>query len=171
MKPVPPPTDDELTELGRASRRTMEAAPPAALERAFAIWRPRTAAPGLLQRLVAKLRFDDWSATAAPALRSARPRVRQLIFSIDDIDVDLRIEPGPASKPGTWVLRGQVLGMPATSSAVLRSGEQASQELLASCDEFGGFHFENVHAGPQQLSIRAADLSVELPAFDVGTER
>ena len=44
-------------------------------------------------------------------------------------------------------------------------GERAAQ---ASCDEFGAFVFDDVTAGPQQLSIEAADLCVELPSFDVG---
>ena len=65
MKTVPPMSDEELIELGRASRR-MEGPPTPVLEHAFAIWSPRAASPGLLQRLLAHLRFDDWSATAAP---------------------------------------------------------------------------------------------------------
>ena len=167
MKTVPPLSDDELIDLGRASRR-MEAPPAAALDRAFAIWRPREAPVGLLRRLVAQLRFDDWSATAAPSLRSARPRVRQLIFSVDTVDVDLRIEPAPASSPGLWLVRGQVLGVPASSTVVLRAGEHV---LEAACDEFGAFAFEGVPAGSQQLSIEAVDVRVDLPPFDVGAER
>lgn len=166
MKPVPPMSDEELIELGRASRR-MENAPQAPLEQAFAIWRPRPATPGLMQRLVARLRFDDATAAMAPALRSAKPRVRQMIFSVDNVDIDLRIESAAVLGPGTWIVRGQVLGMPTSSSVVLRSGDQVSQ---TSCDEFGAFHFDGVATGLHQLWIEAADLSVELPSFDVGPE-
>jgi hypothetical protein len=165
MKPRPPLTDDALIDLGRASR-CMEDAPAGVVERAFAIWRPRTATPGMMQRLTALLRFDDWATQAAPALRSARPRVRQMIFSADEVDVDLRIEPAPASQPAAWVLRGQVLGVPTTCTvALLDAGDRAR---TTTCDEFGAFVLDDVPAGSYRLSIEAVDTRVDLPAFDVG---
>jgi hypothetical protein len=163
----PDPDDERLADALRASR-VMHDAPDALIERAIGLWTPRAAVatatpPSALRRLLATLRFD--SAGAAPlafGLRSAggAGEVRQLLFSLDGRDVDLRI--APSGEPGRFRLSGQVLGPDAAGSVAFdcagAHGETAWNELA----EFG---FDGVPAGDCRLVLRAADWEAELPAI------
>jgi hypothetical protein len=173
----PDPDDDRLADALRASR-VMHDAPEALIERAIGLWRPRAAVvvdtrtavpPSLLQRLVATLRFD--SAGAAPlafGLRSAGGpgEVRQLLFSLEGRDIDLRI--APAGEPGRFRISGQVLGPDATGTVAFDcagvQGETAWNELA----EFG---FDAVPAGDCRLVLRTDAWQAELPVITLPPAR
>jgi len=93
------------------------------------------------------------------------PRTRQLVFSAEGRDIDLRIAPsGPR-----FTVSGQVLG-PDDHGAVALSPEQASASVHeAPLDQFGEFRLADVVAGRYRLSLLLGEHEIELPPFDVGS--
>lgn len=156
------PDDAELARTLRASRG-LEEAPEVLIQRAIGAWRPRAAAapgaPGLLRRLAATLRFDSL-ATPAPALglRAGADRMRQLLFSTEARDVDLRLEP---ESGGRWRISGQVLGPDEQGSAALLPELGEPQQV--SWNELAEFGFEPVAGARCRLLLRGADWELELP--------
>jgi hypothetical protein len=165
---TPEPPDDTLANALRASRR-LEDAPEALIQRAIHLYTvqaaPVTAAsPGLLQRLVAAVSFDSAAASAlALGLRSSAAQTRQLLYTAEGRDVDLRVA---ASVDGrVFVISGQVLGPDEAGVAVLVS---AGQELSATWNELSEFSFAPIGPGPCALTLRAAGWVLELPPLVVG---
>ena len=169
--PDPADTPDEavLTRALRASR-TLEDAPEPLIQRAIGLWQPRprpAPAPGVLRRLAAALSFDSAAPGAAGAvaagLRSGGAHSRQLLYTADGRDVDLRVS--AAAPGGPWQLQGQVLGPDEAGSAAVDCGglhaETAWNEL---CE----FHFDGLPAGPCTLTLRSADWELALPAITLG---
>src|SRR5512136_2866312 len=70
-------------------------APPQVIARAVSLFRPRAAqpAPGLLQRVVAALRFDSAQLPLAAGVRSGQPVARQLLYDAGGYELDLRVAP------------------------------------------------------------------------------
>ena len=160
------PDDSTLESLLGRSHRLLEDAPESAIQRAIGVWqaRPRARASGGLRQLLATLRFDSLGlAATAAGLRSAGDDgVRQLLFSADDRDVDLRIM--PLQDGLHWRVSGQVLGPDDTGSAALRC---AGFEAEAAWNELAEFGFDAVPAGACQLTLRGSGWSLVLPAFDI----
>lgn len=145
-------SDDVLYGRLRDAHERLPEVPDAVVRRAQAI---AEQAPGLLQYIVATLTMDSWSG-ALPALRSAHTRARQLLFSTDSLDVDLRI----SRTAGGWALEGQVLG-PSVGPVVELLGEDASL-FDAPVDEFGSFRFEEVPDGRYVARLTDGNSLVEL---------
>jgi hypothetical protein len=163
MTPLPEPTDDELEHQLRGSR-ALQSAPEPVIQRAFAIWQPRAAAaPSLLHRLVAALSFDSgWAAAPALGVRSTGGRQRQLLFTVQGHDVDLRIAPRPA---GRFLISGQVLGPTPSGELALAIGSHAQHAVL---DELGEFRFEPAPAGECRIVLQLQGLQglqATLPPF------
>jgi len=150
-------TDLELVAAGKRAMRELPDAPAALLRRAEAIF-PQ--APGLLRRIHALLSVDSW-ATPLPALRSGAAAARQLLFTTELRDIDLRILPGESG----WTLEGQVLG-PA-DAASLNLQRDGGQLALLELDELGAFHIGGLPDGSYELVFYFQDERVELPALDV----
>lgn len=162
---VPPhsgdPADPQFEQDLRDSRR-LEAPPEHVLQRAFAVWRPRTAPPSLLRRLLATLSFDSgWVPMPALGTRGAGARQRQMLFTVDALDLDLRITPQP---DGGYVLGGQVLG-PETRVALTLASAAGTQSCTP--DTLGEFRFLAVPGGECRLVLRHGDAEVELPPIDL----
>jgi len=144
-------------------------------QRAVAAWQPplgarlAEAAQTVRQQVQAWLRFDSWAAgPLATGLRSsATSATRQLVFSAEGRDVDLRIVPFGAG----FRLSGQVLG-PDEAGTVVLTPEPAGGELAAALqvplDSLGEFHLPDVAAGRYRLRLQLATDELVLPAFDVG---
>jgi hypothetical protein len=155
--------DPPLENLLRRSRR-LDDAPEALIQRAIGVWQPRpmarpAVAVAALRRLVAVLSFD--SATAAPAalaLRSAGAATRQLLFTAEGHDVDLRLEALPG---GLWKLSGQWLGPEGPGSAELRPAAGAPQQVPWStlCE----FAFEPVAEGRCEVLLRTEGCEIAIP--------
>lgn len=178
------PTDDELALLLRRSLQALPDVPPWATERALALWRtPASAAPapGLLQRLTATLGFDSWQAQPGLALRSRAPGPRQLLFSVRDHDIDLRVLSHPGPEP-RHVISGQVLGptteggvtwLPLAHGAGAETVETAdatgSQE--AALDDSGEFVITCLASGRGVLRLRLGAQVVYLSPIDLTATR
>lgn len=161
------PDDADLVRRLRDSR-TLEAPPPHVLQRAFDVWRPRPApAPSLLHRLVAVLHFDSASTPAlAHGVRSAGAVPRQLLYSAEGHDIDLRIEPRP---DGSATLRGQVLGPSLEGHAALqRSDASGPWQVQSALDDLGEFGFDPVPPGEYSLVLELGTVRIDLPPIAVG---
>lgn len=180
MLPDAQPSDAEIERQLRDGR-SLEAPPDAVLLRAMAIWQPRPAAKpatdlltraagAVVRRLRAVLSHDS-STAPLPALRSAAIPVRQLLFSTDGHDIDLRISPLTAGDDASghasgWRLSGQVLGPVAAGQAVLRCGPWSAATTWNDLCEFS---FAPVPAGPCSLLLQGETWDIEIGPIDLAT--
>lgn len=147
-------------------------APPAWRARAVAAWRTPVTLGALRQRLLAVLSFDSWAtAPLAAGLRSTGSATRQLVFSAEGRDVDLRITP-----QGTqFAIRGQVLGPDERGSVALaceapEAPAQQPPQQQCMLDDLGEFHLGSVAAGRYSLRLLLPGHEILLPPFDVGVQ-
>lgn len=165
------PDDAALERLLRDSRQ-LDDAPESVIQRAIDVWAARPPAPatgaGVLRRLVAALGFDSLGMTPqAAGVRSVgSDGVRQLLFTADGRDIDLRV--APAADPGRWQLSGQVLGPDEAGTAELRC---ADVQARTAWNELAEFRFDDVPAGACQLTLRGGDWELVLPPFDIPARR
>ena len=164
------PDPADLEQMLRESRR-LEDAPEALIQRAIGLWQPRAAqagsAGGMLQRWLATLRFDS-AATGNVALglrSSGTATTRQLLFSAEGRDIDLRLEPLPDRQ---WRISGQVLGPDAAGLAELRCGDAPVQQLA--WNELAEFEFAPVPGDTCVLTLRSDGWEIEVPPFDLSAE-
>lgn len=124
-----------------------------------------TKAPSLLRRLVAALTFDS-SMNLAPAfgVRSGQAAARQLLYSAEGHDVDVRITP----QQDQWVVAGQVLGQDCAGGQVnlvkLEGGDKSAAAVL---NELCEFTLPAVAPGSYKLLVRLADIEVEVPQLEL----
>jgi hypothetical protein len=116
---------------------------------------------------VAALTFD--SAGASPlafGMRSAGGAMRQLLFSVEGHDIDLRISPAGDPPAGLWLLSGQVLGPDSQGTVTLTDaqGQEAGQSAL---NEWGEFKLPPVAGGEYTVSVRLGEREIVLPAVPV----
>lgn len=139
-------------------------APPALIARAVAIFRARVAepAPSLFQRLVAVLSFENTTLTPALGLRSSGSGERQMIFTANEYDVDLRMAAGEAG----WVISGQLLGAAEISGAATLTSDAISQTVALSKELT--FAFPPVVAGRYVLTLRFDQIEFVAEAIVVG---
>jgi anti-sigma factor RsiW len=142
-----------------------EDAPSHVIQRASRLLRQRKAtAPTsthLLRRLVAVLMHDS-AASPALGLRAAGDSAtRQLLYTAESIDVDIRITP----QTGGFVVAGQMLG-PESDGLVTLAGDTA--QLEATLNDLGEFVLPVVSAGRYKLTLRTGDAEVSFPALELG---
>jgi len=141
-----------------------EDAPRDLVQSAKSIFRDKvvTHGPSLLQILVASLTFDSLTNAPAFGLRSQTTAGRQLIYSTETADIDVRVSP----ENDQWQIAGQLLGADCTGGDVDLVGDDfsASAELNELCE----FSFGSVPAGAYKISIRLPDQSIETPRLELG---
>jgi hypothetical protein len=161
---------DAQIERGLRSSSRLEDAPEHVIQRAIAVWQPRrqaAAAPGLLQRVLAVLTFDSGAASPlAFGMRSAGGTTRQMLFSADGHDVDLRVSPAGGLQADQWCLSGQVLGPDAQGAVGLTdaAGQSAGETQL---DELGEFRLPAIAAGQYTVTLRLGHGEIVLPSVHV----
>lgn len=167
MNDTPLPDDDTLQRRLRDSRQ-LEDAPEHLIQRAIDLWQPRAAASaaagGVLRRWTAMLRFDsaDGGNLALGLRAGGASATRQMLFSAEGRDIDLRLEP---LADRTWRVSGQVLGPDASGIAELRCGDAAAQQVA--WNELCEFEFAPVAAGSCTLTLRADGWEIAFPSFDL----
>ena len=148
--------DDALLAAGRAAMRALPDAPAAWLRRAEAIW-PAT---GIVDLVRAVLSLDSW-ADVLPAVRAGGSPSRQLLFTTNARDVDVRI----VQDAQGWTLEGQVLGPTEGGSLdVLSDGMPVH---FIEFDDIGAFHIEGVVAGRYDVVLDFPDERMLL-SLDIG---
>jgi hypothetical protein len=118
--------------------------------------------PSLLRRIVAALTFDS-SANLAPAfgVRSGQSVSRQLLYSAEDNDIDLRLTPADEN----WIVAGQVLGQDCVGGRVEIEGE--SERAAVALNELCEFTLPPLPAGSYTLRLQLANVEVQIPQLEL----
>jgi hypothetical protein len=160
-----------LRRFVRATESVLEAPPPEV--RSMLISRFRAHAegrrtPGLLKRVVATLTFDG-GLRPAVGVRSAGTQGarRQLVYSVDDLDVALNFLPRARDK--NFDLDGQVLPrddveLGSFSVQLLQSETELG---ITATDELGAFAFESIPSGVYEIIISTDRVEVSIAPVEL----
>jgi hypothetical protein len=165
MKPIHL-SDDAIIEALRAESTQMDA-PEHVIQRAFTLWKPKIAnlQQSLLGKVFAALKFD--SAAVSPmsmGVRSIGGTTRQMLFSAEGRDIDVRIAPRVKGATRQWDITGQVLGPDDNGSVSLRG---ANREWSSNLNEMSEFLIEDVPEGECQLMVLFNGSVVVLPELKI----
>lgn len=161
MKPVRELTDDEVARLLRDGNRQVDA-PEHVIQRALRLYSRRQSAPrqGVLERLVAALTFDSGAGSPlAMGVRAGAAQARQMLFSAEGRDIDLRIAPALGAS-ASFAVSGQVLG-PDLSGVISLQG--AGGHWSTELNELAEFSFDAVPPGHYMLTLQLEGAIVVLP--------
>ena len=114
-----------------------------------------------LRRIVALLTFDSRNAGPAFGMRSLRATSRQMLYSAEDIDLDLRI----TVQNDECIIAGQVIGDGCVGGHVEISGEAGRSE--ATLNEVCEFTLPPIPVGNYSLTVRVLDLQIEIPELEL----
>ena len=144
-----------------------EDAPAALIARATRLFdgRKAAAAPSLWRRLQAVLQFDSLQMAPAMGMRAGGEGPRQMMFTAEDLDLDLRftqVEEG-------WIVAGQLLGEGERGYVLLRSLDGAEPgEWRAELNELLEFVFLPAPAGRYSLTVRLDGIELIVPEIHPG---
>jgi hypothetical protein len=134
-------------------------APRDALTSAINIFSQEKRSP--LRRIVALLTFDSRSAGPAFGMRSFPAASRQLLYSAEETDLDLRI----TVQNDECILAGQVIGEGCAAGHVEISGVAGRSE--AKLNDVFEFTLPPVPVGNYSLTLRMLDLQIEIPELEL----
>lgn len=114
-----------------------------------------------LRRIIAILTFDSRNTSPAFGIRSLHTASRQMLYSAEETDVELRI----TVQNEECILAGQVIGDHCAGGVVQISGPGGSAE--ASLDDLCEFTLPAIPVGNYLLRIRMQDLEIEIPELEL----
>jgi hypothetical protein len=114
-----------------------------------------------LPRIIATLIFDSRKAGPAFGMRSLRMTSRQLLYSAQQADLDLRI----AIQNEECVVAGQVIRDGCAGGLVEISGATGTAE--ASLNELCEFKLPAIPVGNYSLRVRMSDVEIEIPELEL----
>jgi hypothetical protein len=118
--------------------------------------------PSLVARVLASLTFDSLTVAPGFGLRSGAAAGRQLIYSTEMADIDLRV----SLQSGQWELAGQILGSSHSEGEVnLKSDDFSASAKL---NELSEFAFQSVPRGTYRMFVHLPDVEIETPPLEVG---
>ena len=138
---------------------TSQDAPFDLLRSAVDTFKPERRPP--VPRIIAVLTFDSRSAGSAFGLRSIRTVSRQLLYSAQDTDLDLRI----TVQNEECILTGQIIRDGCVEGRVEIAGETGS--AAATLNELCEFTLPPIPVGNYSLKIRMPDVEIEIPHLDL----
>jgi hypothetical protein len=138
---------------------TAQDAPRDPLYSAINIFSPKKRTP--LRHIIAILTFDSRVAGPAYGIRSLRSTSRQLLYSAQDTDLDLRV----TVQNDECVVAGQVIRADCVSGQVEISGDTGS--VTASLNEVCEFTFPAIPVGSYALKIKLPDVQIEIPELEL----
>ena len=157
---------DQLEKLrqtiGLMRTDTTDDTPVRLVQNARNVFRSRVASrePSFVKRVVAVLDFDSLTMAPAFGLRSHAGGDRQLIYSTETADIEVRVSPQNE-------VEGQILGATNCENRdVNLEGESFSAS--AKLNELCEFSFGFVPAGIYKLTVHLPDLLVETPQLELG---
>ncbi len=136
-------------QIFRPKEKPISGSVPASVSGAF------SALQAGLQSLVALLRFDS-GLTPVYGMRSGPGQARQLFYTVDEFDIDLRLAP----RAGEWTVEGQLLGGNSSGTAELVS---AGGRYDGDLNELGEFAFAGVRPDSYRLRITLPGLEISVP--------
>ncbi len=134
-------------------------APPDVLTSAINIFAPEKPVP--LRRIVAMLTFDSRNASPAFGVRSVLATSRQMLYSAEDIDLELRI----TVQNDECILAGQVIGEGCAEGLVEISGVAGTS--TATLNEICEFTLPPIPVGNYSLTVRMQDREIEIPELEL----
>ena len=152
--------------IGLMRTDTVDDAPARLVENARSFFRSRAVSrgasrePSFVKRVLATLAFDSLTAAPAFGLRSLTSGGRQLIYSTETADIEVRVSPQNE-------VEGQILGATNCENRDVNL-ESESFSASAKLNELCEFSFGLVPAGTYKLSVHLADLLVETPQLELG---
>ena len=114
-----------------------------------------------LRRIVATLIFDSRKAMPVFGMRSVRSSSRQLLYSAQQTDLDLRI----TIQNDECIVAGQVIREGNAGGLVEISGPTGSAE--ASLNELCEFTLPALPTGNYSLKVRMSDVEIEIPELEL----
>ena len=114
-----------------------------------------------LRRIVALLTFDSRNAGPAFGVRSLRATSRQVLYSAEEIDLELRI----TVQNDECILAGQVIGEGCTEGHVEISGVAGKSK--ATLNEVCEFTLPPVPTGNYSLTVTMLDREIEIPELEL----
>lgn len=158
---------DKLRQtIGLMRSDTIEDTPARLVENARAVFRKRAARketsrePSFVERVVASLAFDSFTAAPAFGLRSQTGGGRQLIYSTETADIEIRVSPENE-------VEGQILGATSCGNRDVNL-ESESFSTTAKLNELCEFSFGSVPTGTYKIFVHLPDLLVETPELQLG---
>jgi hypothetical protein len=157
---------DQLEKLrqtiGLMRTDTTDDTPVRLVQNARNVFRSRVASgvPSFVKRVVAALDFDSLTMAPAFGLRSQAGGDRQLIYSTETADIEVRVSPENE-------VEGQILGATNCENRDVNL-EGASFSASAKLNELCEFSFGFVPAGTYKLTVHLPDLLVETPQLELG---
>jgi hypothetical protein len=114
-----------------------------------------------LRRIVALLTFDSHKAGPAFGMRSLPSASRQMLYSAEEIDVELRI----TMQDDECILAGQVIGEGCVEGHVEISGVAGRSQ--ATLNEVCEFTLPPIPPGNYSLTVRILDREIEIPELEL----
>ena len=152
----------QTTGLMRAD--VIESAPAELVNYAKGIFRQRAGdpKPSTLSRILAALTFDSLTAAPAYGLRSEAGSGRQLVYSTENVDIDVRV----SAENDNWQIEGQVPGSLCDTGEVNLESEafSATTKLTELCE----FSFSSIPAGTYRLAVHLHNVIIETPPLEIG---
>ena len=138
---------------------TAQDAPRDLLYSAINIFSPARRSP--LRHIIAILTFDSRVAGPAYGIRSVRSTSRQLLYSAQETDLDLRV----TVQNDECIVAGQVIRADCVSGQVEISGDAGS--ATASLNEVCEFTLPAIPLGHYALRIKLPDVQIEIPELEL----
>ena len=139
---------------------TSEDAPRDLLQSAIDVFSPERQLPPL-RRIIAILTFDSRHAGPVFAVRSLRSTSRQLLYSAQETDLDLRI----TVQNDECIITGQVIRDGCVSGLVEISGDAGS--AAANLNEVCEFTLPAIPLGNYSLRVKMPDVQIEIPELEL----
>ena len=117
--------------------------------------------PTRLQRIVATLIFDSRNASPAFGMRSLHRSSRQLLYSAQQTDLDLRV----TIQNEECIVAGQVIREDCAGGLVEISGPTGSAK--ASLNELCEFTLPAIPVGNYSLRVKILDVEIEIPELEL----
>jgi hypothetical protein len=134
-------------------------APRDLIAHAINLFEKSPARPPLLRRLVATLNFDSLREAPAFGMRSGHTTARQLLYSAEGNDIDLRV----MVQDDKFVVAGQILREDCVSGRVEVSGPVEAQASLSDECEFT---LPAMPPGSYRLRLQLPDVEIEVPELE-----
>lgn len=141
-----------------------EDAPVGLVEYAKALFQGKaiTRKPSLVARVLATLTFDSLTVAPGFGLRSGLSAGRQVIYSTEMADIDLRVSP----QSGEWEIAGQILSSSYAEGEVNLESDDFSASVRL--NELSEFAFQSVPRGTYKMFVHLPEVEIETPPLEVG---